>query len=29
MTNSIQEIEDAKVLLVIGSNTTDAHPVSY
>jgi formate dehydrogenase major subunit len=27
MTNSIGEIEDAKVLLVIGSNTTDAHPV--
>jgi formate dehydrogenase major subunit len=27
MTNSIREIEDAKVLLVIGSNTTEAHPV--
>jgi formate dehydrogenase major subunit len=27
MTNSIQEIEQAKVLLVIGSNTTEAHPV--
>jgi anaerobic selenocysteine-containing dehydrogenase len=27
MTNSIQEIEDARVLLVIGSNTTEAHPV--
>jgi formate dehydrogenase major subunit len=30
MTNSIREIEDAKVLFVIGSNTTEAHPiVSY
>jgi len=27
MTNSIQEIEQANVLLVIGSNTTEAHPV--
>ncbi len=27
MTNSIQEIEQAEVLLVIGSNTTEAHPV--
>ena len=27
MTNSIRELEDAKVLLVIGSNTTEAHPV--
>ncbi len=27
MTNSIREIEDAKVVLVIGSNTTEAHPV--
>jgi formate dehydrogenase major subunit len=27
MTNSIKEIEDAKVLFVIGSNTTEAHPV--
>ncbi len=27
MTNSIAEIEQAKVLLVIGSNTTEAHPV--
>ncbi len=27
MSNSIKEIEDAKVLLVIGSNTTEAHPV--
>ncbi len=27
MTNSIREIEDARVLLVIGSNTTEAHPV--
>lgn len=27
MTNSIPEIEDAKVLFVIGSNTTEAHPV--
>jgi predicted molibdopterin-dependent oxidoreductase YjgC len=27
MTNSIAEIEHAKVLFVIGSNTTDAHPV--
>jgi len=26
-TNSIPEIEDAKVLFVIGSNTTEAHPV--
>jgi formate dehydrogenase major subunit/formate dehydrogenase alpha subunit len=26
-TNSISEIEDAKVLFVIGSNTTEAHPV--
>jgi formate dehydrogenase major subunit len=27
MTNSIKELEDAKVLFVIGSNTTEAHPV--
>ncbi len=27
MTNSIREIQDAKVLFVIGSNTTEAHPV--
>jgi len=27
MTNSIREIEQANVLLVIGSNTTEAHPV--
>ena len=27
MTNSIRELEDAKVLFVIGSNTTEAHPV--
>ena len=27
MTNSIQEIQDAAVLFVIGSNTTEAHPV--
>jgi formate dehydrogenase major subunit len=27
MTNSIREIEHAKVLFVIGSNTTEAHPV--
>ena len=27
MTNSIGEIEDADVILVIGSNTTEAHPV--
>jgi len=27
MTNSIQEIQDAEVLFVIGSNTTEAHPV--
>jgi len=27
MTNSIDEIEDAEVLFVIGSNTTEAHPV--
>jgi len=27
MTNSIKEIEDAKVIFVIGSNTTEAHPV--
>ena len=27
MTNSISEIENADVLLVIGSNTTEAHPV--
>lgn len=27
MTNSIGEIEDAKTLFVIGSNTTEAHPV--
>ena len=27
MTNSIRELENAKVLLVIGSNTTEAHPV--
>ncbi|MCJ7753479.1 MAG: molybdopterin-dependent oxidoreductase [Thermoanaerobaculales bacterium] len=27
MTNSIAEIEQAKIMLVIGSNTTEAHPV--
>lgn len=27
MSNSIAEIEDARVLLVMGSNTTEAHPV--
>jgi len=27
MTNSIEEIKDAPVLLVIGSNTTECHPV--
>ncbi len=27
MTNSIQELENAKLLFVIGSNTTEAHPV--
>jgi formate dehydrogenase major subunit len=27
MTNSIHEIEQAEVMLVIGSNTTEAHPV--
>jgi formate dehydrogenase major subunit len=27
MTNSIREIENARVLFVIGSNTTEAHPV--
>jgi formate dehydrogenase major subunit len=27
MTNSIRELEDAKVIFVIGSNTTEAHPV--
>jgi formate dehydrogenase major subunit len=27
MTNSIREIEDAEVLFVIGSNTTEAHPI--
>ncbi len=27
MTNSIEELQDAKVLFVIGSNTTEAHPV--
>ena len=27
MTNSISEIEDAKALFVIGSNTTETHPV--
>jgi len=27
MTNSIAEIEDADCLFVIGSNTTEAHPV--
>jgi len=27
MTNSIQEIDGAKTILVIGSNTTNAHPV--
>ncbi len=27
MTNSIDEIRDAELLLVIGSNTTEAHPV--
>jgi formate dehydrogenase alpha subunit len=27
MTNSISEIEDAKCLLVIGSNPTEAHPI--
>ena len=27
MTNSIEEIRDADFLFVIGSNTTEAHPV--
>ena len=27
MTNSIQEMEDAEVFLVIGSNTTEQHPL--
>ncbi len=27
MTNSIRELEDAKLIFVIGSNTTEAHPV--
>ena len=27
MTNSIEELQDAKVLFVIGSNTTEAHPI--
>lgn len=27
MTNSISDIKDAKVILVIGSNTTEAHPI--
>ncbi len=27
MTNSIAEIEDAKMLLVVGANTTEAHPL--
>ena len=27
MTNSIDEIRDADVLFVIGSNTTEAHPI--
>jgi formate dehydrogenase major subunit len=27
MTNSIEELEDAKVIFVIGSNMTEAHPV--
>ncbi|MBN1296926.1 molybdopterin-dependent oxidoreductase [bacterium] len=27
MTNSIEELQDAKVIFVIGSNTTEAHPV--
>ena len=27
MTNSIRELQDAKVIFVIGSNTTEAHPV--
>lgn len=27
MTNSIAEIEDARMLLVVGSNTTEAHPL--
>ena len=27
MTNSIQEIRDADFLLVIGSNTSEAHPI--
>lgn len=27
MTNSVMEIQDARTLLVIGSNTTEAHPV--
>ncbi len=27
MTNSIRELEDAKFLFVIGSNTTEAHPI--
>ncbi len=27
MTNSVRELEDAKVIFVIGSNTTEAHPI--
>ena len=27
MTNSVRELEDAKVIFVIGSNMTEAHPV--
>ena len=27
MTNSIKEIPNSKVIFVIGSNTTEAHPV--
>ncbi len=27
MTNSVQELEDAEVIFVIGSNMTEAHPV--
>ena len=27
MTNSIAEIENSECMLVVGSNTTDAHPV--
>ena len=27
MTNSIADLEDAEVILIVGSNTTEQHPI--